>query len=147
MKIRLIRLTKGNFRRIIRITSDNSQTKSPKIRKAAEVCTTSEILGTVVSRSARSVKTAICIFSTAAYRFVKNDIRYTVELRKKYSEIRNPYAKAVACTVFSLHGMLDEADFLLGEYNQMKLQYPDENFADFPLLALHILHDDYGLLN
>ena len=77
----------------------------------------------------------------AGHCFIKNDLRYTLELRKQYHEIRNPYAKAVACLVFGMQGMNDECDFLYEEYEKMRRAYPDESYADFPLLALHIIND------
>lgn len=75
----------------------------------------------------------------AAHCFVKNDLSYTIRLRERYFEIRNPYAQAVACLVFAMHGMHTEVDFLLEEYERMCNQYPKESHSDFPLLALHIL--------
>ena len=77
----------------------------------------------------------------AAHCFLKNDVRYTIELRKKYSEIRNPYAKAVACLVFAMRGMDEEIDFLFEEFEKMSKLYPNENYADFPLLGLQLLFE------
>lgn len=74
--------------------------------------------------------------------FVKADIDYVRRLRNQYNDIRNPYAKAVACLVFGLKKMYEESDFLYQEYVKMKTNYPNEGFADFPLLALHILHNE-----
>lgn len=78
---------------------------------------------------------------TAAHCFIKNDICYTIELRKKYNEIRNPYARAVACLVFAVNGMDDEVDFLFGEYERMTKAYTGESYADFPLLGLQLLFE------
>lgn len=78
---------------------------------------------------------------TAGHCFIKNDLRYTLELRKRYKEIRNPYAKAVACLVFGMQGMDTECDFLYEEYEKMRNLYPNESYSDFPLLALHIIND------
>ena len=76
---------------------------------------------------------------TAGRCFVKNDLQYVLELRKQYKEIRNPYAQAVACLVFGMKGMNDECDFLYDEYERMRSAYPKESYADFPLLALHVI--------
>lgn len=73
--------------------------------------------------------------------FIKNDLQYTLDLRAHYREIRNPYAKAVACLVFGMMGMDDEWDFLYEEYEKMHSAYPEECYSDFPLLALHIIND------
>ena len=78
---------------------------------------------------------------TAGRCFVKNDLRYVLELRKRYKEIRNPYAQAVACLVFGMKGMDAECDFLYEEYKKMRNAYPEESYSDFPLLALHILFE------
>lgn len=78
---------------------------------------------------------------TAGHCFAKNDIKYTINLREKYNEIRNPYAKAVACLVFGIKGMDAECDFLFEEYEKMCKSYPKESFSDYPLLALHILFE------
>ena len=78
---------------------------------------------------------------TAGRCFVKNDLRYVLELRKRYKEIRNPYAQAVACLVFGMKGMDAECDFLYEEYKKMRNAYPGESYSDFPLLALHILFE------
>ena len=82
-----------------------------------------------------------CFIETAGYCFIKNDLQYTLDLRAHYNEIRNPYAKAVACLVFGMKGMNDEGDFLYEEYEKMRGAYPKESYSDFPLLALHIIND------
>ena len=61
---------------------------------------------------------------TAGRCFVKNDLRYVLELRKRYQEIRNPYAQAVACLVFGMKEMDQEGEFLLDEYEKMRNAYP-----------------------
>lgn len=78
---------------------------------------------------------------TSGHCFVKNDIKYAINLRQQYDEIRNPYAKAVACLVFGIKGMYTECDFLFEEYEKMRKLYPKEGFSDYPLLALHILFE------
>ena len=76
---------------------------------------------------------------TAGRCFIKNDFQYTLDLRAQYYDIRNPYAKAVACLVFGMKGMNDECDFLYEEYERMRSAYPKESYSDFPLLALHVI--------
>lgn len=76
---------------------------------------------------------------TAGRCFIKNDLQYTLDLRAQYYDIRNPYAKAVACLVFGMKGMNDECDFLYEEYERMRSAYPKESYSDFPLLALHVI--------
>lgn len=76
---------------------------------------------------------------TAGRCFIKNDLQYTLDLRAQYYDIRNPYAKAVACLVFGMKGMNNECDFLYEEYERMRSAYPKESYSDFPLLALHVI--------
>ena len=68
---------------------------------------------------------------TAGYCFIKNDLQYTLDLRAHYNEIRNPYAKAVACLVFGMKGMNDEDDFLYEEYEKMRSAYPKKAIRIF----------------
>lgn len=76
---------------------------------------------------------------TAGRCFIKNDLQYTLDLRAQYYDIRNPYARAVACLVFGMKGMNNECDFLYEEYERMRSAYPKESYSDFPLLALHVI--------
>ena len=76
---------------------------------------------------------------TAGRCFMKNDLQYTLDLRAQYYDIRNPYARAVACLVFGMKGMNNECDFLYEEYERMRSAYPKESYSDFPLLALHVI--------
>lgn len=78
----------------------------------------------------------------AGHCFIKNDAQYLSELKKRYPEIRNPYAKAVACLVFSMRGIECDGEFLYGEYLKFQRMYPDESYEDFPLLGLHILYEN-----
>lgn len=76
---------------------------------------------------------------TAGKAFVKADVKYAHSLRSQYADIRNYYARAVACLVFGIKEMHEEKEFLYQEYLKMKAEYPKENFSDFPLLALQLL--------
>lgn len=74
--------------------------------------------------------------------FLKNDLEYLVELKSSYEEIRNPYAKAVACLVFAMSDLETDADFLYQEYLKFRRMYPNEEYDNFPLLGLHLLYEN-----
>lgn len=113
----------GNRHEMIKKVSEYAETTMPLILK-------------------RYLTSALDVFiETAGHCFVKNALQYTVDLRAHYYEIRNPYAKAVACLVFGMKGMDAECDFLYEEYEKMRSAYLKENYSDFPLLALHIINN------
>lgn len=120
------------------------------MRKIKSIANTSQIINKALDYEEetmplilkRYLTSAVDIFiETAGKCFVKANIKYACDLRKQYTDIRNPYAKAVACLVFGMKEIYEESDFLYNEYIKMKTEYPNESFSDFPLLALHILHN------
>jgi len=66
---------------------------------------------------------------------------YTEQLLSQYEEIRNPYAQAMVCLLLGEHWMTETVPFLVAEHKRFKTQYPDEDFDQCPLLALHIIFD------
>ena len=70
---------------------------------------------------------------------IKADELYVRQLQEMYERIRNPYARACACLVFGQRGMKDRLQFLVGEYDKFKRQYPGERFEQFPLVAIYQL--------
>ena len=113
---------------------DNRQEMIEKVSQYAEVT-----MPLILKRYLTSALDGF--IETAGLCFIKNDPQYTLDLRAQYYDIRNPYAKAVACLVFGMKGMADECDFLYEEYEKMRSAYPKESYSDFPLLALHIIYD------
>ena len=85
------------------------------------------------------------VIEISGHCFIKNDLKYLSELKSRYFEIRNPYAKAVACLDFAICGLETDGDFLFQEYVKFQRMYPNENFHEFPLLGLHILYEDNKL--
>lgn len=63
-------------------------------------------------------------------------------LRDMYADIRDPYARACACLVFGMQGM-EDIPFLLHEYEGFQKDHPEEPYAQYPLLALYLLHGKY----
>lgn len=90
----------------------------------------------------RYMTTAQDTFIELAFRiFIRADKRYAEELYSVYHNIRDPYARAVACLLFGRHNMEPSVPLLLREYKRFQTDYPDEDFEQFPLLALYILFD------
>ncbi len=88
----------------------------------------------------RYLTTAQDSFIELAFRiFVHADKQYAEELFDKYDDIRNPYAKAVACLLFGEHDMQTAVPFLLKEHKRFQTEYSNDDFDQFPLLALHLL--------
>lgn len=78
------------------------------------------------------IECAFCIL-------VHADTRYTEELFAAYQDIRNPYAQATVCLLLGEHDIKSSASFLLKEYKRFQMDYPNERFEQFPLLALYLL--------
>ncbi len=88
----------------------------------------------------RYLTTAQDSFIELAFRiFVHADKQYAEELFDKYDDIRNPYAQAVACLLFGEHKMQATVPFLLKEYKRFQTEYSNDDFDQFPLLALYLL--------
>lgn len=79
------------------------------------------------------IDTACCILASA-------DKGYAQQLLEMYNQIRCPYAKACACLVFGMQGMMETIPLLLREYERFQEEYPEESFEQHPLMALYILH-------
>lgn len=79
-------------------------------------------------------------FIELAFRIlVHADKRYAEELFAMYHDIRNPYAQAMACLLFGEHNMQAAVPFLVKEYKRFQTYYSNDDFDQFPLLALYIL--------
>lgn len=78
---------------------------------------------------------------SAVYVLAKAAPQYTAQLLADYADIRNPYAKSLACLLFGMQ-KLEESDALLRqEYAAMKNSKEDPMLCQGPLLGLYILHD------
>lgn len=74
--------------------------------------------------------------------FLKNDLKYLAELKSRYEEVRDPYARAVACLIFAMSDLEIDANFLYQEYLKFRRMYPNEGYDYFPLLGLHLLYEN-----
>lgn len=77
---------------------------------------------------------------TAGIILANTEREYIEELARIYPEIRNPYAKSIACLVFGVQDVESAVPLLLREYQRMKEEYPEERFCQGPLLALYCLY-------
>lgn len=81
---------------------------------------------------------------TAFHVFAEADDSIIEPLKELYPDIRSPYAQSMACVVFALHDREEMIPFLLKEYERFQEEYPEEEYEQGPLLALHQL---YGMLD
>lgn len=66
---------------------------------------------------------------------------YVERLMEMYDQIRNPYAKSMACLVIGMRKTEGAAPLLLKEYERMKREYPGESLCQGPLLGLYAMYD------
>lgn len=68
-------------------------------------------------------------------------LRYVENLLEMYDQIRDPYAKSIACLVIGMRKIENAAPLLLREYERMKREDTDEALSQGPLLGLYGLFD------
>ena len=66
---------------------------------------------------------------------------YVERLMEMYDQIRNPYAKSMACLVIGMRKTEGATPMLLKEYERMKREYPEESLCQGPLLGLYAMYD------
>ncbi len=81
---------------------------------------------------------------TAFHVFAEADDSVIEPLKELYPDIRDPYARSMACVVFGMHDREEMIPMLLKEYEQFQKDYPEEEYEQGPLLALYQL---YGMLD
>jgi len=81
---------------------------------------------------------------TAFHIFAEADDSVIEPLKELYPDIRDPYARSMACMVFGMHDCEEMIPMLLREYERFREDYPDEEYEQGPLLALYQL---YGMLD
>lgn len=69
--------------------------------------------------------------------------KYTEDLYDIFSDIRNPYARSELCIVFGVKKKKEYTDLILKQYVQIKKERPDHDYEQGPLLALHLIYDQY----
>ena len=78
------------------------------------------------------IETAVRLFGNA-------DRKYAIDLFHQYHEIRNEYARSMACLLFGEQNIEESIPLLLSEYERFMKSYPEESYDQGPLFALHIL--------
>lgn len=73
--------------------------------------------------------------------FCRCDEKYIRELYNMYYDIRCPYAQAIACLAFGEQDFTESVERLLDEYYRLQVEYPDESYSEYPLLALHLIYE------
>ena len=81
---------------------------------------------------------------TAFHVLAEADDSVIEPLKELYPDIRDPYARSMACVVFGMHDCEEMIPMLLREYERFQEDYPDEEYEQGPLLALYQL---YGMLD
>lgn len=77
---------------------------------------------------------------TAVQILAQAEKRHAEALLAMYPEIRNPYAKSMACLVLGMQHLEQAAPLLLAEYERMKKEYTKESLCQGPLLGLYVLY-------
>ena len=67
------------------------------------------------------------------------DPKYAKQLWDSYNEIRDPYAKSVACLVIGKAFGNDATEFLYDQFLLFESQFPTESFKQAPLFMLYSL--------
>lgn len=78
----------------------------------------------------------------AASAMLLADEKYLHLLQEHFDEIRNPYARSVACLAFAREGKTEYTSFLLEQFNLLKKDYKTESYYNGPLIALSIIYKD-----
>lgn len=76
----------------------------------------------------------------AATIFAIATTKYVDQLYDVFNEIRNPYAKSLACLAFGIKKKMEYTPLLLEQYKLIKQERPDRDYEQGPLLALHLIH-------
>ena len=77
---------------------------------------------------------------TAVQILAQAEKHYAEALLEMYSDIRDPYAKSMACLVFGVQHLEQAAPLLYEEYKRMKREYTKESLCQGPLLGLYVLY-------
>lgn len=79
----------------------------------------------------------------AALLLANAEDKYTEDLYDIFSDIRNPYARSELCIVFGVKKKKEYTDLILQQYVQIKKERPDCDYEQGPLLALHLIYDQF----
>lgn len=79
----------------------------------------------------------------AALLLANAEDKYTEDLYDIFSDIRNAYARSELCIVFGVKKKKEYTDLILEQYVQIKKERPDCDYEQGPLLALHLIYDQF----
>ena len=68
------------------------------------------------------------------------DAKYTEQLYAIFSDIRNTYARSELCIVFGVKKKAEYVQLLMEQFKQIKVERPDKDYEQGPLLALHLIY-------
>ena len=63
---------------------------------------------------------------------------------KEYANIRNEYLKSMLCLVLGFRGEVEVIPFLMKETERLERMYPEETYAQAPILAIQELVADFS---
>lgn len=118
------------------------------MRKNHDVMADSDFCKKALTMEAEAAPLIVKRFKTTAQdRFVelaffvlsKADRQYAEQLFREYREIRNPYARSMACLLFGEQRMEETASLLMEEHKRFRRDFPNETYEQAPLLALHLM--------
>ena len=58
-----------------------------------------------------------------------------------FKDIRSPYARSEASIVFGVQKRRDYTPLLLEQYKKIRLECPEKDYEQGPLLALYLIHE------
>ena len=68
------------------------------------------------------------------------DAKYTEQLYAIFSDIRNTYARSELCIVFGVKKKAEYVQLLMEQFKKIKVERPDKDYEQGPLLALHLIY-------
>ena len=98
-----------------------------------------DVMPLILRRFQTSAQTVF--IESVALIFAHCDAVYAHKLREIYSNIRDPYAVAMASVALAFRGDKDAVPLLLQKYERLQQEYPEEDYDQGPLLALYCLYD------
>ena len=103
----------------------------------------SEILPPAVDKLIRN--THDIYIENAIQLLSKSRENYCMLLKERFDEIRCPYVKSLVCLILGLRGDEEIIPWMIDKFYEMEKHYPDEDYDQGPLLALHELNSRFYL--
>ena len=80
------------------------------------------------------IESAVCALAYA-------DMKYVEMLYDMFKDIRSPYARSEESIVFGVQKRRDYTPLLLEQYKKIRLECPEKDYEQGPLLALYLIHE------